>query len=62
MFDKAAAFMAQGANGLVYGRNIYQHPDMGRVTAALLAIIHDGASGADAWDLYRSASTAPASG
>ena len=54
--------MAQGANGLVYGRNIYQHPDMGRVTAALLAIIHDGASGADAWDLYRSASTAPVSG
>ena len=44
-------------NGLVYGRNIYQHPDMGRVTAALLAIIHDGASGTDAWDLYRSASS-----
>jgi DhnA family fructose-bisphosphate aldolase class Ia len=24
VFDKAAVFMAQGANGLVYGRNIYQ--------------------------------------
>ena len=58
VFDKAAAFMAQGANGLVYGRNIYQHPDMGLVTAALLAIIHDGATGADAWDLYRSRSGA----
>jgi DhnA family fructose-bisphosphate aldolase class Ia len=53
VFDKAAAFMAQGASGLVYGRNIYQHPDMGRVTQALLAIIHDGARGADAWDLYQ---------
>jgi DhnA family fructose-bisphosphate aldolase class Ia len=53
VFDKAAAFMAQGASGLVYGRNIYQHPDMGRVTEALLAIIHDGARGADAWDLYQ---------
>jgi DhnA family fructose-bisphosphate aldolase class Ia len=52
VFDKAAAFMAQGARGLVYGRNIYQHPDMGRVTQALLAIIHDGASGSDAWALY----------
>jgi DhnA family fructose-bisphosphate aldolase class Ia len=54
VFDKAAIFMAQGANGLVYGRNIYQHPNMGRVTAALLAIIHDGASGQDAWDMYDS--------
>jgi DhnA family fructose-bisphosphate aldolase class Ia len=50
--------MAQGANGLVYGRNIYQHPDMALVTAALLAIIHEGATGADAWDLYRSRTSA----
>ena len=54
VFDKAAIFMAQGANGLVYGRNIYQHPNMGRVTVALLAIIHEGASGQDAWDIYNS--------
>jgi DhnA family fructose-bisphosphate aldolase class Ia len=54
VFDKAAAFMATGANGLVYGRNIYQHPNMGRVTEALLAIIHNGASGEDAWDMYNS--------
>jgi class I fructose-bisphosphate aldolase len=54
VFDKAAAFMSVGANGLVYGRNIYQHPSMGRVTEALLAIIHDGVSGDDAWDLYNS--------
>ena len=54
VFDKAAAFMATGARGLVYGRNIYQHPDMGKVTQGLLAIIHEGASGADAWDLYNS--------
>lgn len=54
VFDKAAAFIATGARGLVYGRNIYQHPDMGAVTKGLLAIIHDGASGADAWDLYNS--------
>lgn len=54
VFDKAAAFMATGARGLVYGRNIYQHPDMGKVTRGLLAIIHEGASGEDAWDLYNS--------
>jgi len=59
VFDKAVAFMAQGARGLVYGRNIYQHPDMGRVTQALLAIIHDGAGSSEAWDIY-SRSTAGA--
>jgi DhnA family fructose-bisphosphate aldolase class Ia len=58
VFDKAAAFMAVGANGLVYGRNIYQHPDMGRVTEGLLAIIHDGVSGEEAWDTYNSQSAA----
>jgi class I fructose-bisphosphate aldolase len=54
VFDKAAAFMATGARGLVYGRNIYQHPNMGAVTQGLLAVIHEGASGEDAWDLYNS--------
>ena len=54
--------MAQGASGLVYGRNIYQHPDMGRVTEALLAIIHDGASGSDAWDIYGRSKAAVATG
>jgi len=58
VFDKAAAFMAVGANGLVYGRNIYQHPDMGRVTEGLLAIIHDGVSGEEAWDTYNNQSAA----
>jgi len=58
VFDKAAAFMATGARGLVYGRNIYQHPNMGAVTQGLLAVIHDGVSGEDAWDLYHSQPTA----
>ena len=62
VFERAAAFMAQGARGLVYGRNIYQHPDMGRVTEALLAIIHDGASGGEAWDIYERTKTAVAAG
>jgi DhnA family fructose-bisphosphate aldolase class Ia len=60
VFERAAAFMAQGARGLVYGRNIYQHPDMGRVTEALLAIIHEGARGSDAWDIYSGSRTAVA--
>ena len=35
---------------------------MGRVTEALLAIIHDGASGAEAWDIYERTKTAVAAG
>jgi DhnA family fructose-bisphosphate aldolase class Ia len=32
--------MAQGASGIVYGRNIVQDPDPAGVTRALMAIVH----------------------
>jgi fructose-bisphosphate aldolase, class I len=53
VFSKSAALLAQGAVGLVYGRNIYQHENPRRVVAALMAMIHKGVSGEDAWDLYQ---------
>ena len=34
--------IAQGAAGIVYGRNIIQHPNPGGMTKALLAIVHNG--------------------
>ncbi|MEP0321904.1 class I fructose-bisphosphate aldolase [Bauldia litoralis] len=49
---KSARLMAQGANGMVYGRNIYQHANPRAVVAALMAMIHNGASGEEAWDIY----------
>ncbi|WP_339859485.1 hypothetical protein [Thalassospira alkalitolerans] len=52
VFDNSAALMAQGANGMVYGRNIYQHDNPKAVVAALMAMIHDGADGQAAWDIY----------
>ncbi|MEQ8287922.1 hypothetical protein [Thalassospira sp.] len=52
VFDNSAALMAQGAHGMVYGRNIYQHDNPKAVVAALMAMIHDGADGARAWDIY----------
>lgn len=55
VFDKSAALMAQGAMGMVYGRNIYQHANPSAVVRGLMAIIHDGADGATAFDLYRQA-------
>lgn len=36
--------MRQGASGIVYGRNIIQHPDPAGITKALMAIVHDDAS------------------
>jgi class I fructose-bisphosphate aldolase len=52
VFDKSAALMAQGAMGMVYGRNIYQHANPGAVVRGLMALVHDGASGPEAWALY----------
>jgi class I fructose-bisphosphate aldolase len=52
VLEKSAALIGQGAKGLVYGRNIYQHANPKAVVAALMAIIHDGADGAAAWDVY----------
>lgn len=53
VFDKSAALMGQGAQGMVYGRNIYQHANPAAVVRGLMALIHDGASGADAWAIYQ---------
>jgi DhnA family fructose-bisphosphate aldolase class Ia len=49
---KSARLMGQGAKGMVYGRNIYQHANPRAVVSALMAIIHQGASGEQAWDMY----------
>jgi fructose-bisphosphate aldolase, class I len=49
---KSAKLMAQGAKGMVYGRNIYQHANPKAVVKALMAMIHRGASGDEAWDIY----------
>ncbi len=52
VLGKSAALMKQGANGMVYGRNIYQHDNPKAVVSALMAIIHQGADGDEAWDIY----------
>ncbi len=52
VFRKSAALLAQGAVGLVYGRNVYQHEKPQRVVAALMAMIHQGVSGDEAWEAY----------
>jgi DhnA family fructose-bisphosphate aldolase class Ia len=49
---KSAALMKQGAQGMVYGRNIYQHDNPKAVVNALMAMIHQGAGGEEAWEIY----------
>jgi class I fructose-bisphosphate aldolase len=36
--------MKQGAKGIVYGRNVIQHPNPKGITRALMSVVHDGAS------------------
>lgn len=52
VLQKSAALLAQGAKGLVYGRNVYQHDNPKAVVKALMALIHDRVSGEEAWDIY----------
>jgi DhnA family fructose-bisphosphate aldolase class Ia len=40
--------MEQGARGIVYGRNVIQHRDPAGMTRALMAIVHDKVSAAEA--------------
>ncbi len=53
VFAKSAALMQQGAMGMVYGRNIYQHANPSAVVRGLMAIIHADASGEEAFSLYQ---------
>jgi DhnA family fructose-bisphosphate aldolase class Ia len=55
VLDKSASLLAQGAQGLVYGRNLYQHDNPRAVVAALMAMIHRGVSGDEAWEIYQDA-------
>jgi class I fructose-bisphosphate aldolase len=48
---RTEAVMQRGAAGIVYGRNVIQHPDPAAMTRALMAVVHEGASAADALNL-----------
>jgi DhnA family fructose-bisphosphate aldolase class Ia len=58
VFARSRVLLDQGAVGMVYGRNVYQHNNPSAVVRALMAMIHKGASAEAAWDLYTSAEKA----
>ncbi len=51
ILQRTAALVAQGARGIVYGRNIIQHPNPAAMTRALMAILHENVSPAQAFKL-----------
>ncbi len=46
--NRTVELMKQGASGIVYGRNVIQHPNPAGMTNALMAIVHHGASAEEA--------------
>lgn len=48
ILSRTYELMRQGASGIVYGRNVIQHQHPGRMTAALMAIVHSNATAEEA--------------
>ena len=48
VLQRTEALIQQGAAGIVYGRNVIQHRHPAGMTRALLAIVHEGATAAQA--------------
>jgi fructose-bisphosphate aldolase, class I len=48
ILSRTEQLIQQGVSGIVYGRNIIQHPNPAGMTKALLAIVHDGATASEA--------------
>ena len=44
VLQRTHALIEQGAAGIVYGRNVIQHPDPAAMVRALRAIVHEGAA------------------
>jgi class I fructose-bisphosphate aldolase len=55
VFERSYGFLQTGAKGLVYGRNVFQHPNVSGVVKALMALIHDGVTPDEAWAIYEGA-------
>jgi fructose-bisphosphate aldolase, class I len=53
LLERTSSLLKQGAAGIVYGRNIIQHPNPAGITRALMAVVHDNASPAEALALLK---------
>jgi DhnA family fructose-bisphosphate aldolase class Ia len=55
VLHRSEQLIDQGASGLVYGRNIIQHPNPSGMTKALMAIVHENAKANEAAKRYLAA-------
>jgi DhnA family fructose-bisphosphate aldolase class Ia len=53
IFRRTEAVLRHGAAGIVYGRNVIQHPQPSAITRAFMALVHDGASAEQAMAVLR---------
>jgi DhnA family fructose-bisphosphate aldolase class Ia len=53
LLERTVAVLDAGASGIVYGRNIIQHETPAGITAALMAVLHKGASVDDALTIVK---------
>lgn len=53
ILHRTYALIQQGVSGIVYGRNIYQHPHPERMIRACKAIVHEGATVAQAMSMLK---------
>ena len=54
LLERTVAVLAQGASGIVYGRNVVQHQNPSGITRALMAVLHENVSAEDALALMGS--------
>src|ERR1700761_3647079 len=54
ILQRTEALIGQGVHGIVYGRNVIQHKNPAGMTRALMSIVHDGATAAQAAKLLAS--------
>ncbi|WP_428388911.1 class I fructose-bisphosphate aldolase [Mucisphaera sp.] len=53
ILERTERLMKTGARGIVYGRNVIQHERPAGITRALMAVVHEGMSAADAIHLVK---------
>jgi class I fructose-bisphosphate aldolase len=55
LLERTGVLIQQGVQGIVYGRNIIQHPNPAGITRALMAMVHRNATPAEAMALIHAA-------
>lgn len=51
LFSRTETIMKTGAKGIVYGRNVIQHPNPSGMTKALMAMVHKNTTAKEAMDI-----------